>query len=344
MVRKLTTEERVKAITLLNEGYSSRVVAEKLGRNVHHTSILRLKKKYQETGSVDNKPVSGRPRKLNDRQERSTVRKILTRECTTAVEVQKSLKVNEDIEVSANTIRRTLKERGLVSRVKKKKPLLSKINIQKRLAFAKRHQNWTVEDWSKVVWSDESKFKVFGSDGKEYYWKRPNEPLQKHHIKPVVKHGGGSVFVWGCFTFLGVGYLTRIDGGLDSELYCQILQDEFLETLEYYDLSSDEIIFMHDNDPKHTAKVTQKWLQDNNIEVLSWPPQSPDLNPIEHIWNDVDRRIRKLNIEMRGKAKLWEVIEKVWNETSIETCTNLISSMPARIRDVLKAKGGHTNW
>ena len=87
----------------------------------------------------------------------------------------------------------------------------------------------------------------------------------------------------GCFTSCGVGYLCKIDGKLNAELYCKILDENFMETLRYYELSVDDIIFMQDNDPKHTAILTKKWFEDNNVELLSWPPQSPDLNPIEHL-------------------------------------------------------------
>jgi hypothetical protein len=77
---------------------------------------------------------------------------------------------------------------------------------------------------------------------------------------------------------------------------------------------------------------------------LPWPPQSPDLNPIEHLWNDVDRRLRALNVEFRGKEALWEYVSQIWNDTTVETCTKLINSMPERINDVIKAKGGYTHW
>ena len=93
----------------------------------------------------------------------------------------------------------------------------------------------------------------------------------------------------GCFTIFGAGYLCKIDGGLDAELYRRILDEDLMETLKFYNLDKSDIVFQQDNDPKHTSKLTKKWFEDNNIELLTWPPQSPDLNPIEHVQNDVDR-------------------------------------------------------
>jgi len=268
----------------------------------------------------------------------------MTNECSNAVQLKKSLQINDEINVSSNTVRRALKRNGLSARVKRKKPLLSKKHRENWLKFAKRFKDWTVSDWNRVVWSDESKFQIFGSDGREYCWKRQGETLKDAHIKPTVKFGGGSVFVWGCFTSSGVGFLCKIDGGLDAELYCQILSEDFMETLRYYDLSVSDVIFQQDNDLKHTALLTKQWFEDNNVEVLPWPPQSPDLNPIEHLWNDVDRRLRALNVTIRGKDALWEHVSQIWNETTLETCTKLIESMPARIQDVINAKGGYTRW
>ncbi|GBC07227.1 hypothetical protein RclHR1_07310019 [Rhizophagus clarus] len=148
----------------------------------------------------------------------------------------------------------------------------------------------------------------------------------------------------GYFTSHDVGYLCKIDGGLDAKLYRKILDEDFMETLRYYEFDASDIIFQQDNDLKYTAILTKQWFDDNSIEVLPWPPQSPDLNPIEHLWNDVDRQLKALNIEIRGKDALWEHVSQIWNKMALEACTKLIKSMPERIQDVINAKGDYTRW
>ncbi len=149
---------------MLESGLTTREIAQKVGCK-SHTTISRLKKKYEETGNVKNKLGSGRPRKLNERDERSVIRRLMTKECSNVVQLQKSLKTNDNVEVSSNTVRRVLQRNGLVARVKRKKPLLSKKHRENRLKFAKSYKDWTISNWNKVVWSDESKFQIFGSDG-----------------------------------------------------------------------------------------------------------------------------------------------------------------------------------
>ncbi|CAB5373445.1 unnamed protein product [Rhizophagus irregularis] len=220
------------------------------------------------------------------------------------------------------TVRRSLRKQGLVS----------------------RYRNWTIEDWHKVVWSDESKFMIFGSDGREWCWRDPNLPLKPQHVKPTVKFGGGSIMIWGCMGAFGVGKYCKIDGRMDGELYREILEEEFLGTLSECDLSVDDVIFQQDNDPKHTANKTYEWFKDNDVEILDWPAQSPDLNPIEHLWNEIDRRLRQLPGNITSKDDLWDKVQLVWNQIDVDFCLKLIDTMPQRIKDVLRAGGGYTEW
>ncbi|CAB4375557.1 unnamed protein product [Rhizophagus irregularis] len=132
---------------------------------------------------------------------------------------------------------------------------------------------------------------------------------------------------------------------MDAELYCKILEEDFLMTLDYYDLDVVDVVFQYDNDLKHKARITMDWLETSNINVLDWPAQSPDLNPIENLWSELERHLRKDgSIIITNKTSLWEKIQTSWNNIETEVCTKLIETMPRRIEDVIKQKGGYTKW
>ncbi|KAL1914223.1 uncharacterized protein VTP21DRAFT_9646 [Calcarisporiella thermophila] len=147
------------------------------------------------------------------------------------------------------------------------------------------------------------------ASGREYY-KHKGEPLRSRYIRSTLKHGGGSLMAWGCVTSHGVGNLCRIDGGLDSVLYTNILNEEYLGSLDYYEIKKSQVIFQQDNDPKHTSKVTREWLRNKRIDVLEWPSQSPDLNIMEHMWSELKRGLNYYQRLPKNKNELWERIEK----------------------------------
>ncbi|KAG0752486.1 hypothetical protein G6F16_013171 [Rhizopus arrhizus] len=116
--------------------------------------------------------------------------------------------------------------------------------MKRRLAWAKKYQNWTTDDWRRVVFSDETKVNVWGSDGCKYYWSRPGDSLKPHHIN-------------------------------------------------------------HDGDPKHRSKSIIQWLNANGVNYIDdWPAQSPDLNPIEHLWHHLKLKLSLYDKKAKGVHEL----------------------------------------
>ena len=150
--------------------------------------------------------------------------------------------------------------------------------------------------------------------------------------------------VWGCMMWEGVGNLVKIDGKMDADLYCQILEDDFLGSLDWWGKSPEDVIFQQDNDPKHRSKKAEKWFKDNGVEVLPWPAQSADLAPIEHLWGHLKNSLKEYDQPPSGVLELWERVEKEWENIKPEVCQGLIESMPRRVAAVIKAKGGYTKY
>ncbi|CAM4869662.1 unnamed protein product [Rotaria socialis] len=97
-----------------------------------------------------------------------------------------------------------------------------------------------------------------------------------------------------------------------------------------------------DNDPKHTAGTISQWFVNNRIDKLKWPPQSPDLNPIEHIWDELERRLKPHS--PKNKNELWNIMQKEWNGIGRELTSKLADSMPNRLQEVMKHHGGPTRY
>ncbi|KAG1609450.1 hypothetical protein G6F44_013630 [Rhizopus delemar] len=120
-----------------------------------------------------------------------------------------------------------------------------------------------------------------------------------------------------------------------------------MDSLKYYGYNPEDIYFQQDKDPKHTSKLAKQWFVDNNFtsdHIYSWPAQSPDLKPIEHVWHHLKLKLSVYDTKAKGVHELWEIIEKEWNTFAVDECRRYIDSMPDRCKAVIKAKGGHTRY
>lgn len=343
-MRKITNDQLQNIISLLQTGKSNRQVASET--QLSHTIINRIARKHV-TDREKNK--GGRPELLNKTEKRYCVQQINRGGQENAVQVAKVLENDIQKRVSPQTVRRALKLSGLDSIEKQKKPMLRKANVVSRLNWAKAHRNWTINDWRRVVWSDETKINRFNSDGRTWAWIRDNEEIQPRHVKQTVKHGGGSIMIWSCISASGVGWMCKIEGTMNKELYLEILRDELDKSVDdisqKLSLNRSQVIFQQDNDPKHSSKQVQEYLQQQDYDVMDWPSQSPDLNPIEHMWALLKRKLNDYPTAPKGINELFERVTDIWyNVITINDCLAVIDSMPSRCEAVIKSKGYWTKY
>ena len=166
-----------------------------------------------------------------------------------------------------STVRRQLHEVDLYGRVACKKPYVNKVNRRKCLEYAKNYREKPLSFWNKVLWSDENKLNLFGSDGKVMVWRLAKEEFGPECTIPTVKHGGDNVMCWACFPSSGVNNLIFIDGNTTRESYREIVENNLLKSVEKLGMNHNWI-FQHVNDPKHRAAIVANWLNRNGVEQL----------------------------------------------------------------------------
>lgn len=331
---KFGLQLRKRIVDDYSNGMSQKEITEKY--KIHKSSVSRIVNQYKATKTVSVIHRGGRPRHTSQRTDNLIVQTVKKQPFITSSQLVKDLQ----LPIAARSVRRRLVDASLRAHRPAKKPLISKRNQLKRLKFARDHLNWPISKWKTVLFSDESKFNIIGSDGLRYVRRPSNMRLKSQYCTKTVKHGGGSAMVWGCFSANGVGPIHRIDGIMDQHKYKDILNDVMLPYSEW------EMplawVFQHDNDPKHTSRVVKSWLAEKNITVMEWPPQSPDLNPIENLWEIVNQRIDRNNV--RNTNELFINIKEAWSSIPATIINNLIASMPRRCAAVIKNSGFATKY
>lgn len=339
MGKQTSPDVRELVLKYYKKGKTLREIGLMIDRS--HNTVKHIIDNYKKFGNLQNRPKSGRPRKLNATQIRSIVRRVKQNPTESAVKISENISEHSGVNVSSSTIRRALHANGLRGRVPRSKPFISKINQQRRLNFAKKYQNEPNSFWNNVVFTDESKFEIFGKKTPTKIWRCKNSAFAQQNVISTVKHGGGSVMVWGCMAASGVGNLVFIESTMNKTDYLTILKDNLQPSVDKLGLDQ-TWVFQQDNDPKHTAKIVKEWLLYHTPKQLDHPAQSPDLNPIEHLWEHLDRQIRKRTITSKDSLK--SVIMEEWQKISSDVTRNLVESMPRRLQAVINANGKQTKY
>ena len=333
---------RGKILGLHEGGKSVRDIAKKL--KIPRSTVQDTISRYKNLENVKSASRSGRPKALDELEQNKLKVLVKTNNRMSANMIQKKFAEENYLVVSTKTIRRSLHSLGIFSRVAAVKPRVTEKQRENRLKWCLSRRRWSVAQWGKIIWSDESRFTIFRSDGPHHVWRSVSERYNIENITPSVKHGGGGIMVWGCFSEKGLGPLFRVEGTMDRHDYIEILENKLLPYISDK-FNSRGYAFQDDNAPVHTARDVQKWIKEKKIKTLpDWPSQSPDLNPIEHLWSELGRRLDKRAQYPKNANELEAALQEEWSNIPYEVYHKLIESMPRRIEACISSNGWPTRY
>lgn len=343
---RLNPQQREQAIGRLHAGQPARVIANDFNCNVR--TIERLRVRYNATNSTNDRPRCGRPQVTTARQNRLMVRQHLRNRFTRATETARQTVGTHQRPISADTVRHRLVASNLRCYRPARGPVLTPRHRQERLQWALQRQNWRNQQWRNVIFSDESRYCISTADGRTRLWRRRGERYDDNCMMERNAWGGPSIMVWGgiglnvklgpvIFQNLGPG---RGNGVTAARYIDQVLRPHVVPHFARHQNKT----FQQDNARAHTARATRDFLQQNNVNVMNWPALSPDLNPIEHLWDEIQRRLNEEQPSPTTAAELSVAFQRVWARIPIAFINRLVNSMYRRCAIVINTGGGHTRY
>jgi len=297
------------------------------------SSVKDVFKRWQETGTVDEREGRGRKRKLSDADEKKVMRKA--RRKKKVRKIASELKT-EGKSVDERTVRRVLKrhEFFFLPRLKVKK--LSKGHMKTRVTYAKEMMN---ADWTSVLFTDEKSFWL--GNPSDSCWQQLDD-----RIIEEVSRWTPKLHVWGALGYYFKSDLYFFEENMNAKLYQTIISARLPPNHFAPDCPEqlkENWYFLQDNDPKHKAKGSMKLLKKlTGHRMYKHPPNSPDFNVMEDVWSYLDRHVRASKVTtIKGLKKK---LTKLWNDLSWSEFHPSINSMPTRLRQCVQRRGGRTDY
>ena len=333
---QLDAFERGRIIGMREAGWTFRRIARHTGRA--DVTVARCWRQWIEEGTHTRQAGSGRPAVTTRRANRRIVRQARSNPTATIADIQRAVLPSLQHPVSASTIARRLHDTGLHARRPLRRLPLTPQQRRHRLHWCGVRIPWSPADWQRVIFSDESRFCLGADDQRIRVWRQRGQRQDERFI--VSRHTSirPGVMVWGAISYDGRSPLVFITGTLTAQRYVhEVLQPVALPFVN----ARAGALFQQDNATPHTAGVSRACLE--ALDTLPWPSASPDLSPIENVWDAIGRSIATPPLP-QNQQKLREQVQAAWDGLSQDTIRNLYHSMPRRLAACVRQHGGPTPY
>ncbi|UYV66530.1 Transposase [Cordylochernes scorpioides] len=341
-IKPQSAEWRVQADRRFYEGHGDRLKRagwsiRQIAADTHlgASTVHRLWRRWLEQGNVAIYRNAGATRVTSARVDRRILRQAVAAPQATCTAILQHVQDTLDHSISTRTISCRLVANDLHSCRPLRRLPLTPPNRRQRLEWCRARSTWMTE-WHRVVFSDESLFCLSSDSRRVRVWRRHGERSNPAAIvkRPTVRQRG--IMVWGAIAYDSRSPLFRIQGTMTAQRYV----DDVLRpvTLPYLQ-GVPNALYQQDNARPHTARISQQALQD--VQMLPWPPYSPDLSPIEHVWDIIGRRLHALP-QPRSEDELWQMVEREWRAIPQDAFRTLIDSLPRRVAACIAVRGGPT--
>lgn len=333
--KAVTIKQRIRIVSLYESNYTHRQIARKL--EISQKTVRKWLKRWATQGSLEDATHPGRPIKHARAMMQRVQQLMRGRQGASSRKVARKLTA-EGTPVSHTTVQHIAHALNMHPYARPRKPLLTPTFKTNRLRFARASGT---RDWRAVIAADEKRFSLFDTPNRrnDVVWGRRGDPIPpsvraKHsvhlNVYAAIAHGGRST-------------LYIFDSNLDAALYIRILEKVMLPAAQRI-FGRRRWTYLADKDPKHTSRQALTWLENNKIQHFgdSWPANSPDLNPIENMWSILRDAVLARN--PTTKQQLRTALRVSWKSIDQTIIDNCMDSMPSRMRAVISAKGGHTNY
>ena len=336
---RLSFANRNRVVGLLQAGTPKRHVARLM--NCSTRTIHTLWNRFPQGQGLEDLPRSGRPPVTTPNQDRYIRLQHARRRFTPATVTARKTVGTHNRRISPQTVRRRLAATRMFARRPYKGPILTRRHRQNRLAWANNHRGWGRQQWRQVFFTDESKFNLSFADGNTRVFRRGGERFAQCCVLEHNRWGGGGIMVWAGISTDQNMPLHVVRGRLNGIAY----RDTILAPLVVPFMTQHGLrLFQQDNARPHVARFSTDFLRQQHVNALQWPSLSPDLNPVEHLWAELGRRVRSRAVQPATLAQLEVAMVQEWQAIPQYIVRRYVYSMGRLCRAVIRAQGGHNRY